>query len=223
MRSALDSAAYLEHVNDGRSHRAVAQPALSRRFEQALVFAAQTHRTQVRKGSGIPYIGHLLGVCSLVIEDGGSETEAIAALLHDAAEDQGGETMLIEISDRFGKDVADIVSACSDTLIEPKPPWRARKQAYIMHLDEQPDPVLRVSLADKLFNARAMLRDYLLVGDAIWERFRLGRDGQLWYYRELANAFGRLRPGPMARELRETVDELERSVATPKTQSRPPA
>jgi len=215
LASRLDWAAYLERVNDARSERPVAaQPVLGERFEQALVFAAQTHRTQVRKGSGIPYIGHLLGVCSLVIEDGGSETEAIAALLHDTAEDQGGEDMLIEISDRFGKEVADIVSACSDTLMEPKPPWPARKQAYIAHLDEEPDPALRVSLADKLFNARAILRDYLLVGDEVWERFRLGRDGQLWYYRELANSFARLRPGPMTTELGQVVDQLERAAAT---------
>src|SRR5690242_6952881 len=127
-------------------------PLLGERFERALQFAAAMHRTQVRKGSGIPYIGHLLGVCSLVIEDGGDEDEAIAALLHDAAEDQGGETMLVEISQRFGGNVADIIAACSDTLKEPKPEWRGRKETYLQHLDGQPDSVLKVSLADKLFN-----------------------------------------------------------------------
>ena len=144
---------------------------LSERFEQALQFAAATHRTQVRKGSGIPYVGHLLGVCSLVIEDGGSEDEAIAALLHDAAEDQGGQPMLDEIRERFGDHVAGIVAACSDTIESPKPPWRARKEAYLEHLEHQPESVLRVSLADKLFNARAILRDYLVVGDELWSRF----------------------------------------------------
>ena len=130
-----------------------------------------THRDQRRKGTEIPYIGHLLGVCSLVIEDGGTEDEAIAALLHDAAEDQGGEQTLERIRAEFGDHVAEIVRACSDTLEDPKPPWRTRKEAYLAHLDEQPAPVLRVSLADKLFNARAILRDYLSVGDELWQRF----------------------------------------------------
>jgi (p)ppGpp synthase/HD superfamily hydrolase len=183
------------------------------RFEEALEFAAATHRTQVRKGSGIPYVGHLLGVCSLVIEDGGSEDEAIAALLHDAAEDRGGERMLAEIRTRFGDNIADIVAACSDTFEMPKPPWQERKQTYIEHLDSQPEAVLRVSLADKLFNARAILRDYLVVGDQIWDRFKAGRDGQLWYYRELADRFSRLLPGRMAVELTEVVQELDRVTA----------
>ena len=185
---------------------------LGERFEQALQFAATTHRTQARKGSGIPYVGHLLGVCSLVIEDGGDEDEAIAALLHDAAEDQGGERMLDEIRRRFGDRVAGIVAACSDTFESPKPPWRARKECYLEHLGRQPESVLRVSLADKLFNARAILRDYLLVGDELWVRFRSGRDGQLWYYRELADRFMTLLPGRMASELAAVVDDLEQAV-----------
>ncbi len=185
---------------------------LGDRFEQALQFAAAAHRTQVRKGSGIPYVGHLLGVCSLVIEDGGDEDEAIAALLHDAAEDQGGQTMLEHIRGRFGDRVATIVEACSDTMTTPKPPWRTRKQAYLEHLDSQPQSVLRVSLADKLFNARAILRDYLVVGEEIWSRFQSGRDGQLWYYRQLADLFTTLLPGRMASELGEVVDELEKAV-----------
>ncbi|OAI38729.1 phosphohydrolase [Actinobacteria bacterium SCGC AG-212-D09] len=186
---------------------------LGKRFEEALQFAAATHRTDVRKGSEIPYIGHLLGVCSLVIEEGGDEDEAIAALLHDAAEDQGGERMLAQISDHFGEHVAAIVRACSDTLEQPKPDWKTRKTEYLEHLEHQPPSVLRVSLADKLFNARAILRDYLQVGDELWSRFRTGRDCQLWYYRALADAFERLLPGQMARELREVVGELERVVA----------
>jgi (p)ppGpp synthase/HD superfamily hydrolase len=147
----------------------------------------------------------------LVIEDGGDEDEAIAALLHDAAEGQGGDRMLDEIRTRFGEHVADIVTACSDTFETPKPPWRERKQTYIEHLAGQPEAVLRVSLADKLFNARAILRDYLLVGDDIWTRFKAGRDGQLWYYRQLADRFTELVPGRMAVELAEVVDELERA------------
>ena len=188
---------------------------LGERFEEALGFAARTHRTQLRKGSSIPYVGHLLGVCSLVIEDGGTEDEAIAALLHDSAEDRGGEPMLDAIRDRFGDHVTTIVAACSDTFETPKPPWRERKQSYIDHLDGQPESVLRVSLADKLFNARAILRDYLLVGDDVWDRFKAGRDGQLWYYRELADRFSCLLPGRMAAELAEVVDELERVTGAP--------
>ncbi len=186
---------------------------LGDRFEQALQFAAAAHRTQVRKGSGIPYVGHLLGVCSLVIEDGGSEDEAIGALLHDAAEDQGGEPMLEQIRQRFGDHVAGIVAACSDTFESPKPPWRVRKEGYVEHLGDQPESALRVSLADKLFNARAILRDYLLVGDNVWKRFQAGRDGQIWYYRQLAERFRVLLPGRMAVELSEVVDELERAAA----------
>jgi (p)ppGpp synthase/HD superfamily hydrolase len=188
--------------------------ALGPRFEEALQFAATTHRTQRRKGSDIPYIGHLLGVCSLVIEDGGDEDEAIAALLHDAAEDQGGERILAEIHDRFGPAVAEIVLACSDTLEEPKPEWRQRKEAYLDHLEHQPAPVLRVSLADKLFNARAILRDYVVVGEDLWNRFSAGRKGQLWYYRALADRFSDLLPGRMASELDEVVHELERTVVS---------
>jgi (p)ppGpp synthase/HD superfamily hydrolase len=185
---------------------------LGERFERALQFAATAHRTQMRKGSGIPYVGHLLGVCSLVIEDGGTEDEAIGALLHDAVEDQGGQRLLDDIRVRFGNPVAGIVEACSDTLESPKPPWQARKEAYLEHLEHQPEPVLRVSLADKLFNARAILRDYRVVGDELWTRFRSGREGQLWYYRQLADRFRTLFPGAMASELSDVVDELEQTV-----------
>jgi (p)ppGpp synthase/HD superfamily hydrolase len=190
------------------------QPVLGERFEDALAFAARIHRSQLRKGGEIPYVGHLLGVCSLVIEDGGSEDDAIAALLHDAVEDQGGDAMLAEIRDRFGAAVADIVLACSDTTETPKPPWRARKEAYLAHLDDAPISVLRVSLADKLYNARAILSDYELEGERVWQRFnrRAGRDGQLWYYDELATRFSELYPSPMAIELREVVNELREAV-----------
>jgi (p)ppGpp synthase/HD superfamily hydrolase len=185
---------------------------LGDRFESGLQFAVAAHRTQMRKGSGIPYVGHLLGVCSLVIEAGGSEDEAIGALLHDAVEDQGGQRMLDDIRLLFGDHVAAIVEACSDTLESPKPPWRARKEAYLRHLGHQSEPVLRVSLADKLFNARAILRDYRVCGEDLWKRFGSGRDGQLWYYRELADRFSTLLPGPMADELSDVVDELEQTI-----------
>lgn len=212
-----DAAELLEELGpgyrEGMEETSEQPTGFGERFEQALAFTARTHRTQVRKGSGIPYVGHLLGVASLVIEDGGSEDEAIAGLLHDAAEDQGGEAMLEEIRQLFGDNVADIVLACSDTLEEFKPPWQQRKEDYIAHLRSQPPSVLRVSLADKLFNARAILRDYLMVGDDVWTRFRAGRDGQIWYYDELSNVFSELLPGRMAVELREVVDELQDAVA----------
>jgi (p)ppGpp synthase/HD superfamily hydrolase len=178
---------------------------LGERFDAALTFTAQVHCAQVRKGSGLPYLGHLLGVCSLVIEDGGSEDEAIAALLHDAVEDQGGETMLAQVRVRFGDEVAAIVAACSDTAVEPKPPWRERKQAYLEHLPAASPSAIRVSLADKLFNARAILRDLRTEGEVVWTRFKAGRDQQLWYYGSLAELFLELTASPMARDLSDTV------------------
>lgn len=190
------------------------EPRLGERFERALVFAARAHRRQVRKGSGVPYVGHLLGVCSLVIEDGGTEDEAIAALLHDVVEDQGGMERLTEIGEQFGEHVAEIVLACSDAVEIPKPPWRERKQAYLDRLGSEPESVLRISVADKLFNARAILRDYLEVGDEVWTRFRAGRDEQLWYLRTLSDTLTRVFGGRLAKELAETVDELERVTRT---------
>ncbi len=187
-------------MSDQLSH-----PHLSDRFDDALVFAARKHRAHVRKGSEVPYVGHLLGVCSLVIEDGGSEDEAIAALLHDVVEDQGGEVVLEEVRTQFGDQVAEIVLACSDATMAPKPPWRARKEAYLAHLKTASPSTLRVSLADKLYNARAILRDLRTVGDAVWQRFNTGREEQLWYYGALAETFAELRPGQMAAELGETV------------------
>lgn len=169
-------------------------PKLGDSFSAALNFAADKHRTQVRKGGDIPYLGHLLSVAGLVIEAGGDETEAIAALLHDAAEDAGGEATLAEIRDRFGAEVAGIVAECSDTFEEPKPPWRQRKQVYIDHVAEASDSAVLVSLADKLDNARAILRDLRREGDGLWERFSV-RDpaDHLWYYGSLLETFQRRR------------------------------
>jgi (p)ppGpp synthase/HD superfamily hydrolase len=179
-------------------------------FQRALVFACELHRDQVRKGSkGIPYIAHLLGVASIVIEDGGDEGEAIAALLHDGPEDRGGEPTLDRIRAEFGDRVAGIVEGCSDTLEDPKPPWRERKEAYLVHLEEAPDEVLRVSLADKLHNARAILSDYREVGEELWSRFNGTREESLWYYRSLSDIFARRCSGPLAEELETTVNEIE--------------
>ncbi len=186
---------------------------LGERFEQALVYAARLHAHQERKGSGVPYIAHLLAVAALVLEDGGDEDEAIAALLHDAAEDQGGLATLEDIRRRFGARVADIVAACSDTFVTPKPPWKARKTAYLEHLRDAPPSVRRVSLADKLHNARALLRDYRREGERTWARFTGGREGTLWYYRTLVEVFQATGEDAHTRELARTVAELERLAA----------
>ncbi len=152
------------------------EPRLTEQFDEALAYAAELHRNQTRKGEdGIPYVGHLLSVSSLVIEAGGSQTQAIAALLHDAVEDQGGPPTLAAIESRFGAEVAKIVSECSDTDEVPKPPWEERKQRYIDHLGEASDDTILVSLADKLDNARAILRDYRDCGDELWQRFSAAR------------------------------------------------
>jgi hypothetical protein len=181
---------------------------LGRRFEDALVYATQTHAPQARKGTGVPYVAHLLAVASLVLEDGGDEEEAVAALLHDAVEDQGGEARLQEIRHRYGDRVADIVRECSDTDASPKPPWRDRKVAYIAHVGGASPGAVRVSLADKLHNARAVLYDYRDLGEELWERFNPEAD-QLWYYRSLVAAFRARSDGPMVEELDRVVTELE--------------
>ncbi len=153
---------------------------LGPRFDEALVYAADVHRDQRRKGTQTPYIAHLLHVAALVIEDGAlagelNEDEAIAALLHDAAEDQGGEERLADIRSRFGERVAEIVAACSDTFEDPKPPWRERKEAYIARLRTETDRgILRVSAADKVHNCRAIVVDYRLLGDALVDALQPG-------------------------------------------------
>jgi len=182
---------------------------LSERFDRALIYASYLHRRQRRKGSDVPYISHLLAVSALVIEHGGSEDQAIAALLHDAAEDQGGRETLDEIEQRFGPAVAAIVSDCTDSWVEPRPAWRPRKEAYLESLRHKPPQSLLVSLADKTHNARAIAVDHAAVGEAVWSRFTGGRDGSLWYYRALADTFTALMPGVLARELDGTVARLE--------------
>jgi (p)ppGpp synthase/HD superfamily hydrolase len=186
---------------------------LSPAFREALVFAAELHTAQVRKGTTIPYVAHLLGVAGIVLEHGADEDEAIAALLHDAVEDQGGPPTREAIRQRFGERVAAIVDGCTDADTVPKPPWRARKEAYVAHVRHASPSVLLVSAADKLHNARAILADYRLEGDAVWARFKGGREGTLWYYRALVRAFqntGRARPS-LIDELDRVVSELERA------------
>lgn len=182
---------------------------LSPRFVEALDLARQLHAHQTRKGSAIPYLAHLLSVTALVLEDGGDEEEAIAALLHDAIEDQGGAPVRQMIAQRFGEGVAAIVSGCTDADSTPKPPWRERKEAYLRHLHTASPAVLRVSNADKLHNARATLCDYRQVGEALWSRFHGGKAGTLWYYRAVTEAFQALRSGWLVDELARTVAEME--------------
>lgn len=179
----------------------------SPRFEEGLSYAARLHASQQKKGKDIPYIAHLLGVTSIAMEYGADEDGAIAALLHDAVEDQGGLPRLDEISQRFGARVAEIVMACSDSFEEPKPPWRARKEGYLSHLRKQPDYVQLISCADKLYNARCVLEDYRQVGAEVWKRFKGGRDGTLWYFRALVGVF---RDGSHNPAL---VDEFDRVVS----------
>lgn len=183
----------------------------SARFESALVYAHQVHQHQRRKGTGVPYIAHILGVAALAMEYGASEDEAIGALLHDAAEDGGGEATLAEIRARFGDAVADIVLGCSDSLVEDpedKLPWRERKENYLAHLENASSSVLLVSAADKLHNVRAIMRDYREHGDEIWQRFRGRRDGTLWYYETVADTLIRRYRSPLTRDLQDDVDEL---------------
>ncbi len=153
---------------------------LSPRFEEALIFAFRLHNEQIRKGTSIPYISHLLGVASIALEYGANEEEAIAALLHDAIEDQGGATTREEIRHRFGITVVEIVNGCTDADETPKPPWEARKKAYLTHIKNAPPSVLLVSAADKLHNARAILKDYRLLGNSVWQRFKGDKEGTLW-------------------------------------------
>lgn len=181
------------------------------RFESAMAYAHQVHRNQRRKGTGIPYIAHILGVTAIAIEYGATEDEAIGALLHDAAEDGGGEAMLAEIRAQYGDAVGDIVLGCSDSLVEDpaeKRPWLERKETYIARVIEASPSVCLVSAADKLHNVRAVLRDYRSDGEEIWARFHGGRDGTLWYYDTVSLALWRRWPSRLTEELRQAVEEL---------------
>ncbi len=187
---------------------------LTQRFEDAFKYAADLHRKQFRKGTGIPYLAHLLGVTALVLEDGGDEDQAIAALLHDAAEDQGGRAILEEIKIRFGDRVASIVDGCTDTYEDPKPAWRQRKENYIEHLRLAAPDVRRVSLADKLQNARSILVDLKRSGDEVWGRFNGGKEGTMWYYRALVKVFQELDSSILVNEFSKVVDDIEKISTT---------
>ena len=185
---------------------------LSERFTNALTYATQLHAAQTRKGGGVPYIAHLLGVTSIALENGANEDEAIAALLHDAIEDQGGAATREEIRRRFGDVVTEIVDGCTDSDQTPKPPCLQRKEAYIAHIPTASASVRLVSAADKLHNVWSILKDYRILGDAVWERFQGRKDGTLWYYRSLVKAFHTAGSTPLVEEFERVVDELERLV-----------
>ncbi|MGL4620547.1 HD domain-containing protein [Chroococcidiopsis sp.] len=185
---------------------------LSSRFTEALTYATELHANQVRKSSGVPYISHLLGVTSIALEYGANEDEAIAALLHDAIEDQGGAATRAEIRRRFGDTVTAIVDGCTDAEIIPKPPWRQRKEAYIATIPQASPSIILVSAADKLHNARSILKDYRALGETVWERFKGGKDGTLWYYRAVIEAFIAKGTTPLSEELERVVAELEQLV-----------
>ncbi|OGI48411.1 MAG: phosphohydrolase [Candidatus Muproteobacteria bacterium RIFCSPHIGHO2_01_60_12] len=192
---------------------------LTHRFNEALVYAAGLHARQNRKGTDIPYVSHLLAVASIVLEHGGNEDEAIAALLHDAIEDQaknypgGALALRRDIRKKFGDAVAEIVDGCTDADTVPKPPWRERKERYIAHIRVASPSMRLVSAADKLHNARAVLRDYQLLGDTLWSRFNpeAGKGGSLWYYREIVKALRDASSSPLIDELDRVVTELEKS------------
>ena len=182
---------------------------LGPRFLRAFQFAAEKHARQARKASTIPYIAHLMGVASLVLEAGGAEELAIAALLHDVVEDCGGVPMLREVQRRFGKRVAKIVDECTDSFVDPKPAWRERKENYLRRLTEADGGTRLVSVADKLNNIRSILTDYREIGESVWARFAGGRDGTLWYYRALRDEFLRGKSNRLIPEYERAVQELE--------------
>ena len=189
-------------------------PCYSERIDDALAFVADAFRHQVRKGSGIPYLTHLLAVMVIVAEHGGDEDQMLAALLHDYLEDvEAGSAEVLEA--RFGARVAGWVVALSDTVVQPKPPWEARKRAYIEQLANESAELKLISAADKLHNARSLIRDHELVGDALWERFTASREQTLWYYRSVVAALGPGWQHPLLDELERTVAELVASAGEP--------
>jgi len=179
---------------------------LSQRFEEALIYATRAHSNQTRKKTGIPFVAHILGVTAIALEYGANETEAIGALLHDTVEDCGGAERLHDIRKRFGGDVARIVDGCTDTYETPKPPWLARKRAYVEHLKDSDTSARLVSASDKLHNTRAILAELRRHGPEVFERFGGKKEGTLWYYRALVTAFGE------QGDHIDLVDELDRVV-----------
>jgi (p)ppGpp synthase/HD superfamily hydrolase len=192
-----------------------AEPFLTGRFDLAFQFASGLHHAQCRKGTEIPYISHLMSVAALVLEAGGNEDQAIAALLHDAMEDQGGLPTLKTIRRLFGDRVAETIRECSDSESEDpekKLPWHQRKRAYVAHLAIASPDALMVSIADKLHNIRMVLAGYRILRDDIWKRFNeeATKNDHLVYYHELVRVFNTTTaPREMLSELERVVVELE--------------
>jgi (p)ppGpp synthase/HD superfamily hydrolase len=193
---------------------------LGPRFDEAFRFAAEKHATQTRKRTNVPYISHLMSVAALVLEAGGGENEAIAALLHDVVEDCGGKPVLEEVRRRFGGRVAKIVEGCTDAYTIPKPPWKQRKVDYLEGLRQADADVRLVSAADKLHNVRTILADYRQEGDSVWERFSGRREGTLWYYRAVLDVLRKGTPNRLVNELQLVVTELE-TLATKRSAQSP--
>jgi (p)ppGpp synthase/HD superfamily hydrolase len=187
----------------------------SPRFQMAMDYAVRIHGSQLRKKTRRPYIGHLLSVASIVIEYGGDEEMAIAALLHDAVEDQGGLPRLREIRKKFGKRVAHMVDGCTDSYTKPKPSWMERKRAYVARVSGESAGVRLVSAADKLSNVREVLHDLRVVGEEVFARFAGKKDGTLWYYRALVDEFRKAGSNPLVEELARTVSLLEKVAGVP--------
>jgi GTP pyrophosphokinase len=185
---------------------------LSSRLDEAFRYAREVHAEQTRKGTNAPYIGHLMGVASIVLDAGGSEDEAIAALLHDAAEDAGGRARLEDIRSRFGDAVARIVEDCTDSWDEPKKPWAERKRQYVAHARTLAPSSLRVSAADKVHNTYAILRDLRTIGERVWERFNASPDDVLAYYQSLVRAYREAGGSRLVDELDRIVRGIEREM-----------
>ncbi|HEY9766490.1 MAG TPA: HD domain-containing protein [Chroococcales cyanobacterium] len=181
---------------------------LTDRFDEALLMASRLHRNQTRKGTNVPYLSHLLGVAAIALEYGANEETAIAALLHDAVEDQGGEATLLEIEGKFGKEVGKIVLDCTDAKTFPKPPWKERKLRHIAAMAEVSFPSQLVVAADKLHNARSLLCDFRVLEESLWSRFKASGDETLWYYHQMIGVL-RKAPLPLVEELERTVAQIE--------------
>jgi len=182
----------------------------SPRIIDAFAYALELHDGQARKLSGVPYVTHLMAVAAIVGEHGGDEDQVIAALLHDAAEDQGGLETLAAIRKRFGDTVAGYVEGCTDSYTIPKPPWRARKEAFIERIEDAEPQLKLIVAADKLHNARATITALREKGNAIWREFRGGREDTLWYYAELVRVLAKGWSHPALRDLADAVDALHR-------------
>ena len=184
-------------------------PRLGPRLQKAFRYAAEQHEGQTRKQTAVPYLSHLMAVTSLVLEGGGDEDLAIAALLHDVVEDCGGRPRLREVRKLFGARVAKIVEGCTDSFSDPKLPWLVRKTEYLQNLKHEDADTRLVSASDKLHNVRTITADYRIDGESIWKRFSGGREGTLWYYHALHEEFQRRKPNRITRELAIALNELE--------------